>query len=230
MERVTLKILFFMGIAILVSSSDPVVTTELGEIIGKTTTLPLDLLPYKDVHQYLGIPYAEAPVGERRFLKPEVLSNLIAPYDAKSHGAMCPQSTFGPIAVTMSEDCLFLNVYVPDQPSDKPSGHAVMVWIHGGGFREGAGSQYDGSFIAAYGNVIVVTVNYRLGLFGFLSTGDKTVPGNAGLWDQRMALQWVNMHINSFEGDKNRVTVVGESAGAMSTMQHGFMPENRGLF
>ncbi|XP_053395835.1 neuroligin-2-like [Mercenaria mercenaria] len=103
-------------------------------------------------------------------------------------------------------------------------------WIHGGGFFEGAGSRYDGSFIAAAGNVIVVTINYRLGVFGFLSTGDHNAPGNAGLWDQHMALQWVHDHISRFGGDKERVSIGGDSAGAMSAIQHGLDTQNNGLF
>lgn len=130
-----------------------------------------------------------------------------------------------------SEDCLYLNVYAPDTPEkDLP----VMVWIHGGAFYLGAGSEplYDGSALAAAGDVIVVTLNYRLGPFGFLhlSSIDKSYTNNLGLLDQIAALQWVKDNISAFGGNPENVTIFGESAGGMSIAALLTMPKAKGLF
>lgn len=216
----------------LVNSQEPRVNSKLGVIIGKTTTIPIDILPYRNVDEYLGIPFAEPPMGERRFRKPDPKKFLDSPFYAQNHSAICPQITAFQEAknVKQNEDCLFLNVYVPEQPADQPSGHAVMVWVYGGGFQEGASNFYNGAFMAAAGNIIVVTINYRVGAFGFLSTGDENAPGNFGLWDQKLAFEWVSDYIADFGGDNQRITIAGESAGAMSTMQHALTPDNHGHF
>ncbi|XP_053406727.1 cholinesterase 1-like [Mercenaria mercenaria] len=131
---------------------------------------------------------------------------------------------------SLTEDCLFLNIYVPDQEPDKETGHAVMVFIHGGGFSLGTGNRFIGDRLASVGNVIVVTINYRLWIWGFLDFNDERAPGNMGLWDQQMALKWVNKNIESFGGDKDRVTIFGQSAGAISVGLHALYPKNEGLF
>jgi cholinesterase/neuroligin len=128
-----------------------------------------------------------------------------------------------------SEDCLYLNIYAPKKP-EQGEKLAVMVWFHGGGFIVGSADIYPADHLAVYGDVVVVTVNYRLTVFGFLSTGDEHAPGNYGLWDQRMALDWVNKNIEGFGGDPARVTIFGESAGAASVIYQGLYPDNRGLF
>ena len=106
----------------------------------------------------------------------------------------------------------------------------LQVFIHGGAYRNGQGMLYDGSALTAHGDVILVTINYRLELLGFMSTGDATSPGNYGLWDQHMALQWVHNNIKSFGGDTKRVTIFGESAGAFSVSLQSMYPSNAGLF
>ena len=129
----------------------------------------------------------------------------------------------------LSEDCLFLNIFLPSvsSPGDKP--YPVMVWIYGGGFKAGYSNGYNAATLAAFGNVIVVTLNYRLGVFGFLSTGDTNAPGNYGLWDQHLAINWVHNNIGEFGGDPNRVTIFGESAGSSSTVYQALYPGNAGL-
>ncbi|XP_025083553.1 cholinesterase 2-like isoform X2 [Pomacea canaliculata] len=130
-----------------------------------------------------------------------------------------------------SEDCLTLNVFVPIG-GDVTSGalKPVMVWIHGGGFIMGDAASFRPTKLVADNDVIVVTIQYRLGVFGFLSTGDATAPGNYGLWDQRLALVWVKENIRAFGGDPDLVTIFGESAGGMSVGFHVISPVSTGLF
>ncbi|XP_059109153.1 neuroligin-4, X-linked-like [Peromyscus eremicus] len=132
-----------------------------------------------------------------------------------------------------SEDCLFLNLYVPAAPDDvhDPGGRKpVMVYIHGGSYMEGTGNMIDGSVLASYGNVIVVTVNYRLGVLGFLSTGDQAAKGNYGLLDQIQALRWVEENVGAFGGDPKRVTIFGSGAGASCVSLLTLSHYSEGLF
>lgn len=126
------------------------------------------------------------------------------------------------------ENCLFLNVYVPTERMDEKL--AVMIWLHGGLFVRGTSDGYVSNTLAVYGHVIVVTVNYRLGLFGFLSTGDKYAPGNYGLWDQHLAIKWVHDNIDDFGGDPGKVTIFGESAGSGSVVYQCLFEGSKGLF
>ena len=186
-----------------------------------------------DGDAYLGIPYAKPPVGKLRFQKPKPYGAFDGTLEAIAFGSSCPQANLDFIdidAYSANEDCLFLDVYVPRSQPDKSAGHAVMIWIHGGGFMHGAGSFTKGNVLAAHGNVIVVTVNYRLGMFGFLDIDDERASGNMGLFDQQLAIKWVNNNIASFGGDVGRITIFGESAGAVSVHYHTLFPENRGLF
>ena len=183
------------------------------------------------LHEFRGIPYGKPPVGELRFEKPKPIDNWKETLDATSFGAACPQSVFIPDFKpgTMSEDCLFLNVYVPQilDPNRKLS---VMVWIHGGGLNIGFSHQYDGGWIATEGNAIVVTINYRLDIFGFLALDHPVAKGNYGLWDQKLALQWVHDNIAAFGGNPDSVTIFGESAGGWSSSFQSLIPSNKGLF
>ncbi|XP_022100211.1 uncharacterized protein LOC110984375 [Acanthaster planci] len=193
---------------------------------------------------YKGIPYAEAPIGQLRFAKPQPkrpwLSNGTA-LDATEYGPICIPGLFGqgmyrtlsaqPPTVSQSEDCLTLNIFVPDAVVADEGPLPVMVWIHGGGFVTGTGSNTDGSVLAEVGRVLVVTLNYRLGVFGFFSTGDDAAPGNYGLWDQRLAIIWVKDNIASFGGDSERITLFGLSAGGKGVaMQTATPVNNRTLF
>ncbi|XP_065781551.1 cocaine esterase isoform X1 [Muntiacus reevesi] len=132
-------------------------------------------------------------------------------------------------STSMSEDCLYLNIHTPAH-SHEGSNLPVMVWIHGGGLVLGMASMYDGSAMAAFEDVVVVVIQYRLGLLGFFSTGDKHATGNWGYLDQVAALRWVQQNIAYFGGDPGRVTIFGESAGGISVSLHVMSPMSQGLF
>ena len=168
------------------------------------------------VRSYKGIPFAAPPVGDLRWKPPQPVKPWKGVRVAKSFPAMCPQFQF--IPGPQSEDCLGLNVWTPARSASEKL--PVMVWIHGGGFVIGASSQsaYDGEPLAAEG-VVVVSINYRLGIFGFLAhpalskESPQGVSGNYGLLDMVAALEWVKRNIGVFGGDPNNVTIFGESAG-----------------
>uniref|UniRef100_A0A3B4VB52 Neuroligin 4 X-linked a n=1 Tax=Seriola dumerili TaxID=41447 RepID=A0A3B4VB52_SERDU len=216
---------------------DSVVTTNHGKLRGVKVTLPNEILG--PVEQYLGIPYALAPTGERRFQPPEPPMSWPGIRNATQFAPVCPQfledrfllndmlpvwftanlDTLVTYVQEQSEDCLYLNIYVPteDGCTLKPPKNGlkpVMVYIHGGSYMEGTGNMIDGSILASYGNVIVITINYRLGVLGFLSTGDQAAKGNYGLLDQIQALRWIKENIQAFKGDPKRVTIFGSGAGA----------------
>ncbi|XP_070570855.1 acetylcholinesterase-like [Ptychodera flava] len=221
-----------------IAAQDPsVVTDNNATIFGETVDFEFaEFAIQKKVDVYRGIPYAEPPVGDLRFKAP-VKKVLTGVYNATHFRPMCPQVIFHvpgmqpPLeAQDRSEDCLHLNVFVP-QSLATPA--AVMVWIHGGGYVDNAGpseSLYDGSALASVGDVIVVTIKYRLGALGFLSTSDSVSRGNYGIMDQAMALEWVQDNIAAFGGDPGNVTIFGESAGAGSVGVHLISPKSNGLF
>ncbi|XP_033726510.1 cholinesterase-like [Pecten maximus] len=184
------------------------------------------------VYQYRKIPFAKPPVGNLRLRKPVPFGKWTNVLDGTSFGPSCyqPAEYLSHLPnMELSEDCLQLNIYTPSSASPNNT-KSVMVWIHGGGYVEGHAIAYDGTNLANTGDVVVVTVNYRLGIFGFLSTMDNASRGNYGLWDQRLAMQWVKDNIEAFGGDPNSITIFGESAGAFSVGLHAIIPENRGLF
>ncbi|XP_041457638.1 cholinesterase 1-like [Lytechinus variegatus] len=175
----------------------------------------------KSIDAFLGVPFAHPPVGDRRFANP-VPIDIQGTYNATYSRAECPQLT--PltdlpgieIGREVNEDCLYLSIYTP---SPKPTSLApVFVWIHGGGYMIGGGSEliYQPLPMVALSNIIVVNVNYRLGAFGYFTSGDDVAKGNYGMLDQVMALQWVQDNIEAFGGDPRRVTIGGESAGGSS--------------
>jgi len=193
------------------------------------------------IEVFRGIPYARAPVGPLRFrppLAPEAWGGI---KDATRPGPAAPQNAsmvgalLGLPATELSEDCLSLNVWTP--AAGEGGRRPVLVWIHGGGFVFGSGSQapYDGARLSSLGDVVVVTLNYRLGALGFLALPafaeeEGGVCGNFGLLDQIAALEWVRDHAALFGGDPNQVTVFGESAGGMSVGTLLGTPAARGLF
>ena len=206
----------------------PVVVTEQGPLRGLTVS---------GENQYLGIPYAAPPVGSLRWKPPQPPARFHGMYEATQFASACAQSSpvFG--APPGSEDCLYLNVYVPDV-EPPPHGFPVMVWIHGGGFAAGAGSLYDPTPLVEKGNVIVVTINYRLGFLDFFAhpaldkegqLNDNPV-ANYGLMDQQFALHWVRRHIGAFGGDHKNITIFGESAGGVSVLSNLASPTAAGLF
>lgn len=188
------------------------------------------------VRVFRGVPYAAAPVGEGRWRAPAPMPPWPGERQAIAYGADCWQNRMagdlGASALPMSEDCLFLNVWAPDDGAEKLP---VMVWIHGGGFVGGsaAAAIHDGAALAQRG-VVVVTLNYRLGRFGFFAYPDLTreaaTTGNWGLMDQIAALDWVKRNIAAFGGDPGRVTIFGESAGGESVNRLMASPAARGLF
>eukprot|EP00057_Strongylocentrotus_purpuratus_P030875 XP_782948.2 PREDICTED: carboxylesterase 5A [Strongylocentrotus purpuratus] len=188
------------------------------------------------VYSFRGIYYAEPPVGARRFSPPVTKKLPGGIYDATKSGPFCPQNLETTSIVfprpfpsqEMNEDCLHLDVHTP---SHNPGENlAVMVYFHGGAYVNGAAGYYDGSPYALFQNVVLVAANYRLGALGYLSTGDEAAFGNFALLDQQMALQWVHNHIKLFGGDPNRVTIFGESAGAVNVILHLQSHLSRGFF
>ncbi|XP_005094077.1 cocaine esterase [Aplysia californica] len=198
--------------------------TSYGTVRGK-----VDFTTQVPVAKFLGIPYAKSPTGKLRFKAPEAPDAWSGVKDAFQFGHTCMQMRYPLYTPSdMSEDCLFLNVYTPTTKTS-PGAIPVMVWIHGGGYVTGSSSLYDGTLLAAK-EVIVVTINYRLDVFGFLSTGDDVIPGNYGMMDQIAALQWVRKNIGAFGGDPNQVTIFGESAGSSSVSLLTISPLSKGLF
>ena len=210
------------------SATAPQVTIAAGTVEGRTVD---------GVNSFLGIPYAAPPFGPNRMRPPQPAAPWPGVRTATEYGPTVPKGDYPPQyqpllpEVTIAgEDCLNLNVWTPEGAADLP----VLVWIHGGSFMNGSGSvaQYDGTAFARDG-VVCVTINYRLAAEGFLYTGDTddiNGAANVGLLDQLAALEWVRDNIAAFGGDPARVTVAGESAGAMSVTTLLAMPQSAGLF
>lgn len=185
---------------------------------------------------FSGIPYAAPPVGDRRWRPPATPARWSGVRDATDPSTPCPQAGYddkGQPTVVGSEDCLTVDVGRPR--SDRPGRPLpVIVWLHGGELTKGAASEYDGARLAVDGEAVVVTVNYRLGALGFLSSpaldAEGTVSGNYGLLDQAAALRWVRHNIAGFGGDPHKVTLAGQSSGARSVCTHLVSPGSRGLF
>ncbi|XP_005098834.3 acetylcholinesterase [Aplysia californica] len=193
----------------------------------------VDSTPSVPVAKFLGIPYAKPPTGPLRFKAPVTPDKWNGVRDALTVGNEClqkdiPLFNFQKITPKRSEDCLFLNVFSPTQRNSQTP-LPVMVWIHGGAYVIGSGSQFDVTSLATKG-VVLVSLNYRLDVFGFLSTEDNTLPGNYGMLDMIAALQWVKENIAYFGGDPNMVTIFGESAGAGAVSLLTLSPLANGLF
>ena len=183
-----------------------------------------------------GIPYAVPPTGTLRFKPPVKLPEDVfykphEPLVADKFAGACPQIDRMSGEYLGSEDCLHLNVFSPETTFSSGVKHPVMVWLHGGGFQFGSSSsEMFGPERLLEEDVVLVSLNYRLGPLGFLTTEDEAAPGNIGLLDQRMALEWVRDNIAAFSGDPDMVTLVGESSGGISVMAHLASPASRGLF
>ncbi|CAM4610146.1 unnamed protein product [Leuciscus chuanchicus] len=266
----------------------PTVNTQYGKLRGARVPLPSEILG--PVDQYLGVPYAAPPVGEKRFLPPEPPSSWSGIKNATHFAPVCPQNIHNAVPEIMmpiwftfnldivatyiqdqNEDCLYLNIYVPTEDvkriskecARKPNkkicrkggthskkqgedlsdndgdededirdtgAKPVMVYIHGGSYMEGTGNMIDGSVLASYGNVIVITLNFRVGVLGFLSTGDQAAKGNYGILDQIQALRWISENIGYFGGDSNRITVFGSGIGASCVSLLTLSHHSEGLF
>uniref|UniRef100_A0AAX7VST3 Carboxylic ester hydrolase n=1 Tax=Astatotilapia calliptera TaxID=8154 RepID=A0AAX7VST3_ASTCA len=240
--RVQQTFCFLMSVLFLCVVADlqaPVVHTKLGSLKGEYVSVKGK---ETGVHAYLGVPFAKPPLGPSlRLAPPQPVGGWEGVRDATKQPPMCIQSKetvldlvdkLGTALVEIpdiSEDCLYLNIYAPANRA-KNAKLPVMVWIHGGGFALGSASTYDGSALAAYQDVVVVLIQYRLGLLGFLSTGDEHISGNFGLLDQVEALKWIQQHIHNFGGDPGLVTIFGESAGGVSVSLLLLSPLSDGLF
>jgi len=204
------------------------VTTLLGPVEGDTV-VTVDSRTNETIsyEEFLMIPFAEPPLGQNRFAppkpaKPWTVFNTPVPKDR-----ICYQAANGiGLAPGGDEDCLYLNVFVP---SGETEPMPVLIWYTGGAFVFGGASWYGPNFWMGH-KIIIVVVNYRLGPLGFLTLGTDSAPGNMGLLDQRMAMEWVRDNIEVFGGDPGQVTIAGESAGSFSTFYHLLSPGSRGLF
>ncbi|KAI0039748.1 sterol esterase [Auriscalpium vulgare] len=211
------------------SSGQPIVSLGYGTFQGNTTG---------GVTEFLGIPYAKPPLGLLRFAPPQAPVKTSGVRQATTFGAACPQQlsvipnvlpfqiSAGPGPASVSEDCLFINVVVPANISSTTK-LPVLFWIYGGGFGTGDGSANPGDAIVQRSitlgePIIYVSSNYRVNAFGFLASKEAKAAGstNSGILDQRFAMQWVQSHISAFGGDPSKVTIWGESAGALSVGLH----------
>ncbi|MGH8112792.1 MAG: carboxylesterase/lipase family protein [Rhodanobacteraceae bacterium] len=195
------------------------VRTDDGVVIGVRSS---------SMREFLGVPYAQPPVGRLRWMPPEPAKPWTTPLQASHFGQHCPQnaSPFG--MASTSEDCLYLNVFAPQRAGRYP----VMVWIYGGALDAGESDNYDPTGLVRHG-VIVVTINYRIGILGFLASSalsaesPNRTSGDYGLMDQQAALQWVQSNIANFGGDPRNITIFGESAGGLSVLSQLVNPVSR---
>jgi para-nitrobenzyl esterase len=221
-----------LGVSTMIHADSLTVQTEQGNVRGK-------IINDGKVQAFLGLPYAAPPVGDLRWKPAQPPGKWKGVRDATIFGAHCAQNhVFSDMIFQdggASEDCLFLNVYAPADAKAN-SKLPVMFWIHGGGYAGGASSEprHNGDFLPLKG-VVLVTINYRLGVFGFLATADLAketngAAGNYGLLDMVAALQWVKANIRNFGGDPDNVTIFGESAGSLAVSTLMASPVARGLF
>ncbi len=202
-----------------------IVSTQFGDVKG---------LRQNGTLHFQGLPYAQPPIDDLRFKAPhksEPSAELIDATRFPNRCVQAPSGIFGQAIGTTSEDCLYLNVVTPSTDgSDRP----VMFWIHGGGFTQGSANGYDGSMLAIQGDVVVVTINYRLGILGFLDLSpfgeDYAGSANNGIRDQVLALEWVRDNIADFGGNPENVTIFGESAGGASVLTLLATPSADGLY
>ena len=237
MQRIAVRLTLFASVIAAVAASSrsarPRVTIDTGVLEG-------DVDSTAGVNVFRGIPYATPPVGSLRWKPPRQAGHWPGVRDARQLGHNCmqgqPYSDIDPLSAGISEDCLYLNVWSTSLGSSAPA-KPVLVWIHGGGFFAGFGGEerHNGARLAQKG-AVVVTLNYRLGPFGFfahpalVAESPQHAAGNYGLLDQIAALQWVRRNISRFGGDPSRVTVFGESAGGMSVGSLIASPLAKGLF
>ncbi|XP_076180089.1 esterase E4-like [Ptiloglossa arizonensis] len=202
----------------------PLVTAPIGQIRGSIFTSRLG----RTIYSFRGVRYGESPTGHQRFQPPVPAADWQNVFDASEEGPSCPH----PNGQLMSEDCLRLNVYTAKLPCESENvSRPVMVFIHPGGFYGYSGqSAVFGPQYLLDKDIVLVTINYRLGALGFLSTGDNLAPGNMGLKDQVVALRWIQRNIAAFGGNPNAVTLCGYSAGSFSIMLHMVSPMSQNLF
>lgn len=202
-------------------SSSEVVRTVEGNVEGTVMTSRLG----RTFHAFLRIPFAKPPIGELRFEPPQQMESWTGTLNGTAYGSMCYQAD-ARTDFEMSENCLQLNVFTTNLSRTSP----VIFYIHGGSFEVGSGVVQGNPYNIMDREVVLVAINYRLGALGFLATGTSESPGNVGMKDQVMALQWVQRNIRSFGGDPTKITIAGLSAGALSVTAHMVSPMAKGLF
>ncbi|XP_071526061.1 cocaine esterase-like [Panulirus ornatus] len=211
----------------------PVVATQEGRVSG----IQEESTKGKVFYSYYGIPFAKPPLGDLRLKDPVAAESWDGLLDGSAMPEPCLQAPFSDTAMGVKtkpenligkEDCLYVNVFTP-KPTDEEAKLPVMVWIHGGGYFSGGAHEYLPHVLLNH-DIVLVVLQYRLGIMGFLSTEDSVIPGNFGLKDQTLALQWVQRNIHNFGGDKTRVTIFGESAGGASVHLLVLSPKTDGLF
>uniref|UniRef100_A0A3B4XPL9 Carboxylic ester hydrolase n=1 Tax=Seriola lalandi dorsalis TaxID=1841481 RepID=A0A3B4XPL9_SERLL len=230
MEKLKILLGVILSLGTASAASLGVVQTEGGSVQGRN--IPLSL--FRSVDVFKGIPFAAKP---GTFEKPKPHPGWDGILKATKFASRCLQTNMLQTSTFGSEDCLYLNIWVP-HGRHVSSNLPVMIWFYGGGFMVGGSMGpnflnnylYSGQEIADRGDVIVVSVGYRVGTLGFLSTGDSGLPGNYGLWDQHAAIAWVYRNIRSFGGDPDNITLFGESAGGASVSFQTLSPHNKGLF
>ncbi|XP_029940674.1 bile salt-activated lipase-like [Salarias fasciatus] len=229
MEKLQILLAFVVSLGAASGASLGVVQTEGGSVQGQNVAISAS----RSVDVFKGIPFAAQPGV---FEKPQRHPGWEGTLKATKFGPRCMQIDIFQTGTFGSEDCLYLNIWVP-QGQQVSSNLPVMIWFFGGGFLVGGSMgpnlfdnyMYSGQELAEMGDVIVVSVGYRVGVLGFLSTGDSGVPGNYGLWDQHAAIAWVHRNIGSFGGDPENITIFGESAGGASVSFQTLTPYNKGL-
>lgn len=239
---------------------DPLVVETTSGLMRGTSRTILD----REVHIYYGVPFARPPVGELRFKKPAALEPWHGVLNATRMPNSCIQERYDYFPgfegeemwnpnTNISEDCLYMNIWVPRRvklrhkggglgglgdSAERHNGMAMLVWVYGGGYMTGTATLdvYDADIMAARSDAIIVSMNYRVGAFGFLylsqyfgEASPEDAPGNMGLWDQAMALKWLKDNARVFGGDPNLITIFGESAGGGSVSLHLMSPVTKGL-
>jgi para-nitrobenzyl esterase len=220
-----------LGAALVLAGAQAARADQAGPVV-QTTSGAVRGVAEKNDQVFMGLPYAAPPIGPLRWKPPAPAPVWTDVRDASKPSSACAQTVSPGMANpanSFGEDCLYLNVTVPTTHA-RSGPLPVMVWVHGGGFSNGTGEDYDGRRLAATGDVIVVTINYRLGVFGFFGMPGLDDSGVFGLQDQQAALKWVRRNAAAFGGDPRNVTLFGESAGAMSACAQLTSPTARGLF
>ena len=239
---ILVAIFFVFCLCIPAKGKEVLLETKYGTVLGKKVTFPKAQGPIKSIDKFLGIPYAKPPLGELRFRPPVQPSTWKSKvYDATKFKDACLQyapvarSLWPHIPLSFSEDCLYLDIYkpgsaqVPTTTDSRFKLSPVMVYIHGGGYEIGTPRVYQGDLLPLW-DIVLVSVQYRLGPFGFLYTNREEARGNYGMLDQVQALKWIHENIQNFGGDPDSVTIFGESAGGSSVSLHLLSPLSKGLF
>ena len=202
------------------------INTTSGQFEGKEI-----LINYVPIQQFFGIPYGEKPLRFELPILRKYNSTIIQATERASGCLQAPGGlSYGPFELSdmYEEDCLTLNIFIP-KTKYSSSPKAIMVFCHGGSNQVGSASLFDGSAVAAIGDVIVITINYRLNILGFLTPGAEILSGNYGLHDQILALKWISINAKNFNGDSKRITYIGHSAGAANAVLLAMSKRSDGL-